>query len=41
MPVNVKGGIITQIMQYPLSDRTAMENFDFIKSLQQQIASII
>ena len=39
--VNVKGGIITQIMQYPLSDRTAMENFDFIKSLQQQIASII
>ena len=36
-----KCGIISQILSYPLSDRTAMENFDFIRSLQQQIAAII
>ncbi len=34
-------GIIAQIMTYPLNDRTASENIQFISSLQHQIAAIL
>ena len=35
------GGILSQIMAYPLSERTAMENIQFIQSLKQQISAIL
>lgn len=34
-------GLISQIMAYPLDQRTPMENIEFIRSLKQQIASIL
>lgn len=34
-------GIIAQILSYPLSERTPLENFQFISSLKQQIAQIL
>ena len=34
------GGILSQIMAYPLSERTAIENIQFIQSLKQQLATI-
>ena len=34
-------GIIAQILIYPLSERTPLENFQFITSLKQQIAQIL
>ena len=34
-------GIIAQILSYPLSERTPLENFQFITSLKQQIAQIL
>lgn len=34
-------GIIAQILSYPLSERTPLENFQFINSLKQQIAQIL
>lgn len=36
-----QSGLIAQIMAYPLDQRTPMENFEFISSLKQQIASIL
>lgn len=36
-----KGGIISQILAYPLDQRTAIENIEFISSLKQQIARIL
>ena len=35
------GGLIAQIMAYPLTERTPMENFEFIQRLKQQIAAIL
>ena len=35
------GGILSQIMAYPLSERTAIENIQFIQSLKQQLATIL
>lgn len=35
------GGIISQIMAYPLSERTAIENIQFIQSLKQQICAVL
>lgn len=35
------GGILSQIMAYPLSERTAIENIQFIQSLKQQLSSIL
>ena len=35
------GGILSQIMAYPLSERTTMENIQFIQSLKQQISAIL
>ena len=35
------GGLIQQIMTYPLSERTPMENISFIQHLKQQIAHIL
>ena len=34
-------GLISQIMAYPLDQRTPIENIEFISSLKQQIASIL
>ena len=34
-------GILSQIMAYPLSERTAIENIQFIQSLKQQLATIL
>ena len=34
-------GILSQIMAYPLSERTAIENIQFIQSLKQQVATIL
>ena len=34
-------GIIAQILSYPLSERTPLENIQFISSLKQQIAQIL
>lgn len=34
-------GLIQQILNYPLSERTPMENIEFIQRLKQQIASIL
>ena len=36
-----KAGIIAQILSYPLSERTPLENIQFISSLKQQIAMIL
>ena len=36
-----QSGLISQIMAYPLDQRTPMENIEFISSLKQQIASIL
>lgn len=35
------GGILSQIMAYPLSDRTATQNIHFIQSLKQQLSAIL
>ena len=35
------GGILSQIMAYPLSERTAIENIQFIQSLKQQLSAIL
>ncbi len=35
------GGVLSQIMAYPLSERTAIENIQFIQSLKQQLSSIL
>ena len=35
------GGILSQIMAYPLSERTAIENIQFIQSLKQQLSTIL
>jgi hypothetical protein len=35
------GGILSQIMAYPISERTAIENIQFIQSLKQQLATIL
>ena len=35
------GGIISQIIAYPLSERTAIDNIQFIQSLKQQIVSVL
>lgn len=37
----IRAGIIGQIMSYPLGERTPSDNFQFIASLQQQIATIL
>ena len=34
-------GILSQIMAYPLSERTAIENIQFIQSLKQQLSAIL
>ena len=34
-------GILSQIMAYPLSERTAIENIQFIQSLKQQLSTIL
>ena len=36
-----QSGLISQIMAYPLDQRTPMENIELISSLKQQIASIL
>ena len=36
-----KAGIITQILSYPLSERTPLDNIQFISSLKQQIVMIL
>ena len=36
-----QGGIIAQILSYPLSERTALENIQFISALKQQIAQAL
>lgn len=35
------GGVLSQIMAYPLSERTAIENIQFIQSLKQQISTVL
>lgn len=35
------GGILSKIMSYPLNERTAIENIQFIQSLKQQISAIL
>jgi len=40
-PTNQGGGLIQQILAYPLSDSTPMENIAFIQRLKQQITSIL
>ena len=40
-PTNQGGGLIKQILDYPLSDSTPMENIAFIQRLKQQITSIL
>ena len=37
----LNGGLIQQILAYPLTDRTPMENYAFIQSLKQQITAIL
>ena len=34
-------GILSQIMAYPLSERTAVDNIQFIQSLKQQLSAIL
>ena len=36
-----QGGLIRQILDYPLTDSTPMDNYAFIQSLKQQITSIL
>lgn len=36
-----RSGIISQILDYPLDQRTPVENIEFISGLKQQIASIL
>lgn len=40
-PSQVKGGLIQQILSYPLADSTPNENIAFIQRLKQQITSIL
>lgn len=40
-PQGMQGGLIQQILSYPLSERTPMENYAFIQQLKQQITSIL
>lgn len=40
-PTNQGGGLIQQILAYPLSDSTPMENVAFIQRLKQQITAIL
>ena len=40
-PTNHGGGLIQQILAYPLSDSTPMENIAFIQRLKQQITAIL
>ncbi len=40
-PPTGQGGIIAQILSYPLSERTPLENFQFISNLKQQISIIL
>ena len=40
-PTNQGGGLIQQILAYPISDSTPMENYAFIQSLKQQITAIL
>ena len=40
-PQGMQGGLIQQILSYPLSERTPMENYSFIQQLKQQITSIL
>lgn len=35
------GGILSQIMAYPLSERTAIDNIRFIQSLKDQLVSVL
>jgi len=35
------GGMLSQIMSYPLSERTAVDNIQFIQSLKQQVSAIL
>ena len=35
------GGLLSQIMAYPLSERTAVDNINFIQSLKQQVSAIL
>lgn len=35
------GGLLSQIMAYPLSERTAIENIQFISMLKQTVAAIL
>ena len=37
----LNGGLIQQILAYPLTDRTPMENYAFIQQLKQQITAIL
>ena len=42
VPVTTQSnGIISQILAYPLDQRTALDNIQFISSLKQQISSIL
>jgi hypothetical protein len=41
VPQGMQGGLIQQILSYPLSERTPMENYAFIQQLKQQITSIL
>ena len=40
-PSHGGGGLIKQILDYPLEDSTPMDNYSFIKRLKQQITSIL
>jgi hypothetical protein len=40
-PTNQGGGLIQQILAYPLSDSTPMDNYTFIMRLKQQITAIL
>jgi len=37
----MNGGLIQQILAYPLADSTPMDNFAFIQQLKQQITAIL
>lgn len=36
-----EGGLLSRIMGYPLEERTAMENMQFIRSLKEQVVAIL
>ena len=40
-PSHGGGGLIKQILDYPLEDSTPMDNYSFIERLKQQITSIL